>query len=149
MNAMSEEHSQKISEMAMKIREQEAEVQKRDHEYNEKIRVRADQYAKQERKKWISHKKLALRIVLIIFSIIGVIGAILGITVYSNIVVTIIMGITTIISIVSNVQTVYSQQSWINRIIEKCANKFETQVRERKLQEYRKLNENEQEKIMC
>lgn len=86
---------------------------------------------------------------LIIFSIIGVIGAILGITVYSNIVVTIIMGITTIISIVSNVQTVYSQQSWINRIIEKCANKFETQVRERKLQEYRKLNENEQEKIMC
>ena len=149
MNAMSEEHSQKISEMAMKIREQEAEVQKREHEYNEKIRVRADQYAKQERKKWISHKKLALRIVLIIFSIIGVIGAILGITVYSNIVVTIIMGITTIISIVSNVQTVYSLQSWINRIIEKCANKFETQVRERKLQEYRKLNENEQEKIMC
>ena len=149
MNAMSEEHSQKISEMTMKIREQEVEAQRREHEHNEKIRVRADQYAKQERKKWISHKKLLLQIVLIILSIIGGVGAALGITVYSNIVVTIIMGITTIISIVSIVQTVYSQQSWINRIIEKCANKFETQVRERKLQEYRKLNENEQEKIMC
>ena len=149
MNAMSEEHTKKISEMTMKISEQEAEAKRKQREYNEKIRLNADLYARQEKEKWVSHRKRALRVVLVAFSIISAIGAVLGITICSNVVMTIIFVITAFVALVSNVQTVYSQQSWINRIIEKRANKYETRVRERKLQEYRKLNENEQEKIMC
>ena len=149
MNAMSAEHDQKLFEMETRLRDQEEEKQRQQRERNEKIRVFADQYAKQKRKKWLSQRVIMAKIVLGIISLISIGGVILGINKHSNILVTIILFVTAFIAIVSNVQTVYSQRSWIIGFIEKQANKYETKIREQKLQEYKNFSENESTEITC
>lgn len=149
MNAMSVERDQKLFEMETRLREQEEEKQRQQREYNERIRISADQYAKQKREKWISHRVIMAKIVLGIISLISIGGVILGINNHSSILGTMILSVTAIVAIISNVQTVYSQRSWITNFIEKRANKYETKIREQKLQEYKKLSENESPKITC
>ncbi len=134
LNQLSEKTERTLKQHAL------AEEQQRKMQF-EKNRKAADSYAKEKREKRFFLEKTIFYFIAIFLFISCALGTILSFKMYSNIPVSIIFAISTIVSIISIFDTIFARKRNIIKLLEKWANQYETKVRERKLEEYNSLTQ--------
>lgn len=115
-------------------------LSEREKQQSEKNRKAADSYASQKRKRWISRRKRLLFFVMFVFIFFGILGVLFSCTRRpSNVLCLILSIISTILGMISVIDTVLSRKRFLIQVLERKANQYETRVRENKLREYESL----------
>ena len=147
LTEVNQKHTSEIAAIQYKMQEREneyrREIKKRDEadrlkekQQNEEIRRKADEYAKNEREKWMQIRVRWVEIATIVFCILGLAGLIASLSFAAPIWVSILLGVFFAISAVSVFDTVLSLKRLIISHIAKKSFNYETRVREEKIVEY-------------
>lgn len=113
----------------------------------ERNRLSADSYAKDEKNKWISSRRKIINIIMAIILFLCIIGIVCSFKLHSNLMVKCGTIVATILTGISAIDTITNKKVFIDKILERKANQYETKIREEKLKEYNNLTQNVDMKI--
>lgn len=103
---------------------------------NEAMRKKADHFAKAEREKWFNHRLRWVNILTFLLLLGGLGGLIASCVMASSWIIQVLLGVFSLITAISLIDTVYSKKLFIVHWLAKASYHFETKVREEKIAEY-------------
>lgn len=138
-----EKYTKKVSDITKNYNEY---VRKRDEadtlkakRQNEDIRRRADEFARNEREKWLKPRITLINILVKAFCALGVAGLVASISLNAPVWVLAALCVFLVISAASVYDTVHSKKKIIFTYLNKMSYHYETRVREEKIAEYSSL----------
>lgn len=133
---ISDEYEKKISELNEKSLNKETRQRA-------KSKLKADEFARLKRDNWIKKKRrIWVTLICIVFTL-GVIGMIYSAKIINSYTAILTTGIFLLISAISLFDTIFSKKKHLYNWLEKRANQYETNIREKKLEEYMTITSDE------
>ena len=137
------EYQEKISAISKNhseyVRKRDEADKLKEKRQNEDIRKKADEFARNEREKWLKPRITLINISVKVLCVLGVAGLVASISLNAPFWVLVLLCMFLVISAVSVYDTVHSKKRIIFTYLNKMSYNYETRVREEKIAEYSNL----------
>lgn len=137
------EYSKQISDISKRhseyIRKRDEADKQKEKRQQEDIRRRADEFARNERERWLKPRIKLVDISMKVLCVLGMAGLVASISLHAPVWVLVLLCVSFVISAVSVYDTVHSKKKIIFTYLNKMSYNYETRVREEKIAEYSNL----------